>query len=958
MHPNRSAEAAQIYFTQGLTREDYYIDGQEIAGRWGGRGAAMLGLGRDPVERRPFVALTENRHPATGKRLTLRVKADRTVAYDMNFHAPKGVSLMHALGGDERIMTAFREAVDATMHEIEQQASTRVRKGGVYDDRVTGNLAWAEFVHLTARPSEENAAPDPQLHAHCFVFNATFDPVEQVWKAGQFRDIKRDAPYFEAAFHARLALGLRALGYRTERTPKGWDIANLPRALIEKYSNRTADIERVARALGITDPVAKGRLGARTRKAKDKSRTIPDLTAEWEARMTPAERKALDAAKPSTPSPAAPPADDEARRDAARRAMDEAIAHTFERRSSERLKRLVGETLRAGFGEVDVDAAWREAEARPLLRRTVRGDVLVTTNEVLREEQALLAYAVDGKGVCAPVRERIAARKGEAWTPTDERLSADQRRAVDHVLDSKDRVLAIRGVAGTGKTTMMREAVAAIRAGGQPVVVVAPTADAARGQEGLRSKGFASADTVAKLLQDPRLQQGLSNGKTGGVLWVDEAGLLGAQTMRQLFDLAEKHKARVVLCGDERQHKPVERGDALRVLEKLGGVTSVELASIRRQRGAYRAAVQALANEDLGKAVANLERMDAFHEVKDPAARIRAAAMDYVETVAAGKTAAVISPTHAEGGAVAAEIRRLQRERGELTGEDRVFTRLRDTGWTEAQRAEASRYEPGQVAHFHQHAKGVVAGDRCAILGPTRDEHGDIVVRATTPRGVEINLPLGDADRFQVYHKESIHIAVGDRIRVTRNGRAAEKNLPLTNGATHLVTGFTKHGAMVFEGGGTGRPKRVVPKEYGHLAYGSVSTSHAAQGRDVQRVILCQGAFSATAASAEQFYVSVSRGKESIAIYTDDKDQLISDVRRSAERLGGIELMRDKDPSLVAQRRVLRDVARRMMQNSVAPAMKTRPTKRSRSKPPARSPSNTKPTQRRQRPGRSPDRER
>jgi len=40
----RSAEAAQSYFTQGLAREDYYTEGQEIAGRWGGVGIDLLGL--------------------------------------------------------------------------------------------------------------------------------------------------------------------------------------------------------------------------------------------------------------------------------------------------------------------------------------------------------------------------------------------------------------------------------------------------------------------------------------------------------------------------------------------------------------------------------------------------------------------------------------------------------------------------------------------------------------------------------------------------------------------------------------------------------------------------------------------------------------------------------------------------------------------------------------------------
>src|SRR6185312_12323665 len=64
--------------------------------------------------------------------------------------------------------------------------------------------------------------PDPHLHAHCFVFNTTWDKMERAWKAGQFRDINRDMPYFEAVFHSRLSYRLAELGLPIERTKTGW----------------------------------------------------------------------------------------------------------------------------------------------------------------------------------------------------------------------------------------------------------------------------------------------------------------------------------------------------------------------------------------------------------------------------------------------------------------------------------------------------------------------------------------------------------------------------------------------------------------------------------------------------------------------------------------------------------------------------------------------------------------
>ena len=242
-------QQAKRYFTAA----DYYADGQEIVGGWGGRGAGMLGLA-GTVDKASFDRLCDNLDPRTGGPLTAGMRSDRTVGYDFTFSVPKSVSLLYGLTGDGDVLAAFRGAVAETMQEIESEAKARVRKGGRDAERATGNLVWAEYVHTTSRPVD--GVPDPHLHAHMFVFNATFDTEEQQWKAGQFRDIKRDAPYFQAAFRVRLAGKLQELGYALERTRDDFEIAGVPRAVVRQFSRRTAQIEELAGELGITDPVS------------------------------------------------------------------------------------------------------------------------------------------------------------------------------------------------------------------------------------------------------------------------------------------------------------------------------------------------------------------------------------------------------------------------------------------------------------------------------------------------------------------------------------------------------------------------------------------------------------------------------------------------------------------------------------------------------------------------------
>ncbi len=210
----------------------------------------MLGL-EGEVKQADWHALCDNINPQTGEQLTIRQKANRIVGYDWNFHVPKSVSLLYAETLDERILDAFRQSVDATMRDAEADMATRVRKGGKDENRTTGNMVWGEHIHLTSRPVD--GVPDPHLHAHCFVFNATFDKKEQAWKAGQFRELKRDSPYYEALFHNRLSHRLAELGLPIERTRKGWELAGVERSLVQKFSRRKAQVDAKARELGVVD---------------------------------------------------------------------------------------------------------------------------------------------------------------------------------------------------------------------------------------------------------------------------------------------------------------------------------------------------------------------------------------------------------------------------------------------------------------------------------------------------------------------------------------------------------------------------------------------------------------------------------------------------------------------------------------------------------------------------------
>ncbi len=879
IHVSNDAAGAKSYFSEGLSRQDYYAEDQEIVGEWGGKAAARLRLA-GPVEKQAFNRLCDNQHPDNGEALTARTKEGRRVGYDLSFHCPKSLSVLYAHTGDARLLDAFRASVKDTMQEMETEMRARVRKDNGVGDRVTGNMVWAEFVHFTARPV--GGMPDPHLHAHCFTFNATYDQAEKQWKAGEFVALNRDATYYEAAFHARLAARVEELGIATERRGKAWEVSGVPDSVLEKFSRRTAQVERLAAEKGITSAAEKDKLAALSRENKNKGLGMDDLRSAWASAMTPEERAAVERAGEGRGERGGNG------RITAKDAMAYAVANGFERQSVVAEKRLLADALRYGVGSVEPQRLAQELSQPGLIRRERDGQKLCTTVEVMTEERRMIDFARDGRGVCAP----LAKGKAADHAFQDTRLTDEQRGAVQHILGSPDQVIAIKGAAGVGKTTLMTEAIRVIEASGHKVFTFAPSADAAR--DVLRGEGFKNADTVAALLHNPKMQQAVK----GGVLWVDEAGLLGSPTMGRLFKVAQEQGCRVVLAGDTGQHTAVERGDGLRVLQDYAGIKPAEVTRIIRQKSAaYRSAVQDLSEGAVGRAFAKLDRMGAFIEAESGLADKLAA--DYVETIKRGKTALVVSPTHGEGGRVSEAIRERMRESGFVQGPDREVGQLRNLQLTEAERGDAARYLPGQIIQAVQNLPGLARGERATVDGR---EGGQVFVR--TGSGGHLALPLDKARQFQVYEARALAIAAGDVVRITQNGQTAGKKQALNNGSLHRIAGFTPSGDLRLGNGW------VIPRNFGHLAHGYVTTSHASQGKSVDEVMIAQSADSFGASSREQFYVSASRGKERIRVYTDDLPALRRAVERSTVRTSATELARPAPRPPIRTRERLRTVAR------------------------------------------------
>jgi conjugative relaxase-like TrwC/TraI family protein len=839
---------AEGYFDEHLTQNDYYAAGQIRPGQWIGAGAERLGLS-NAVTSDHFHALCENQNPNDDKRLTPRQEKtnQRRVFYDFTCSAPKSVSVLAVTLDDDRLVSAHEEATRVAFRELETYAATRVRKQGSQRDRTTGNLVAAAFTHTSSR------ALDPLLHTHHTVFNATFDETEKRWKALQARGMYDAIRYGTAVYRNELAQRVQQIGYHIRPAKYGFEIEGVSDAVLKRFSKRSQQRDAVVRELEqklgrklSNNAIALAVHRSRARKVKGIS-TAEVRERQW-SQLSADERQSLQklctSARPSRLPRIAL---------VENQVLNHAVAHVFERKSVVPEHELLSEALSHRLGAVDLDHLKAALKHLPDLVKTERG---FSTHKILTTEVDLIQTVNAGCDAVAPLHP--------GYKPADW-LGEDQRRAVYHVLRTSDRITGLRGLAGSGKTTALRELVAACNEAKIEPLFCAPTAAAT---EVLRQEGFQAKTLQSLLFSKPALSE-------KHLVVLDEAEAVGMDDMKRLFDYARD--ARIILSGDTGQHTSVARGDALRILERHSHFKSGQLTAIRRQRkAAYRKAVELAAQKRPVEAFAQLERMgavvlaDGHHDLHDSAAK------SYLKALAENKSALLVAPTWNEIEAVTEKIRTALKTSGRLAGEEKEFEVFDSLSWTEAQKRDARQYRPGMAIHFHRTTHGFDKNETVSVVAVENDS-----LKVQRADGTETFFPLGQGSALcDVGEKRKLKINAGDKLLLQAN--TAGKRF--INGELVEVRAIQDDSVVLADG-------RVIPAEYRTFTHGYAVTSHAAQGKTVDEVLLVASSRSLPAINQEQFYVSISRGRERCQIFTDDAEMLRSHVTRSSARLAAIEAM-------------------------------------------------------------------
>jgi conjugative relaxase-like TrwC/TraI family protein len=620
------------YLTSTSSRGDYYTGegdggdggdtGSQAQSRWHGSPAMLAQLGlssRGVVGRDELQALMRGVSPRDGRELR-RVGGNgtRVAGIDLTFGAPKSVSALWAVSSPyerARIEASHARAVAGALARIERDVElVRTRRDGVLEWQRAERLLAAEFVHTASRltsDQERGGVPDPQLHSHLVVLGA--ERPDGRFAAVDSRELFRSARANGAWYRAELAYGLQQLGLevrgRTGRGGRYFELAGVPERLTERWSARSGQIEKAARAFRVRygrDPRG-GELGSitvGTRGTKTVAATV-DVDAGWRA---VGEEYGLSRERVQNLFSGEVA-------DARERVTERELASELLRDVTSEHAVLTERDLRARAYELAAGVL-HPADADRIVEDLARSGELIaleggtwTTREMREREQRMLATATSrAHERSAPVKEStLRAARLELQREIGGPLTTEQRRALQ-TITGRGGVSVLVGEAGTGKGVVLSAASRAWQPEGYEVIGTAVAGATAKrlGADATLERAM-TADALVARAQSGSLHLGPRT-----VVVMEEAGMADTNRLAAVVELTARHESKLVLVGDQAQLPSIGAGGMFAELQKH--VPAARVSEVHRARNEWeRDAWRQIRDGSSQRALASYQAHDRLH---------------------------------------------------------------------------------------------------------------------------------------------------------------------------------------------------------------------------------------------------------------------------------------------------------------------------------------------------------
>lgn len=918
----RTAGGAANYFAA----DNYYTRADaERSGQWLGKGAEALGL-RGVIEASQFEAVLKGMLP-DGSRVGSDNRAHRA-GTDLTFSMPKSWSILALVGGDRRILDAYSAAVRATLAWAEKNlAETRMEVRGKERVVATRNLVIGLFQHDTNRNQEPNA------HFHAVVANVTQGP-DGKWRSLRNDKIWEHNTLLNAMTMARFRLAVEKLGYQVGEYGKhgNFEAVGVPKPVRDAFSSRRAEILDKLSTMEGKGLAARNAANLMTRADKGPVADRQALVNQWReaaaqlgfdprlvisqanaraatdigsvsgignsvrsigqrARMlaaTFAERLGLRQGDPLVPR-------DMGRRTpeqiAAVHAVASAIRHLGEREAAfsrtEIYRSALGFALPTTLADIEhrVDQLLRQGH----LQKGKGADRnLVTTRDAIGLEQRIIAAVETGRGHgTAVVEADVAGGRLQALSQLKYGLTLNpgQEGAGRLLLASHNRIVAIQGVAGAGKSTVLKPVADILREEGRSVLGLAVQNTLVQMLE--RDTGIPSM-TVARFLRQHRdLLEGADPARLaearaslrGTTVLLDEASMVGNADKERLVRLANLLQLdRFASIGDRKQLGAVDAGKPFDVMQRAGVEAAIMNTNLRARDKALREAQYAAQGGHIDEALRHLGP----------------------HVVASGNTAAVdaaaawlsLSPAEREMTAIYASGRNLRgqvneavqtglKANGELGPGSMGLTVLSRVNLTREEMHYSRSYAAGMVLEVdrRQRGQGLQRG-RYEVIAtdPSRER-----VMLQNERGKRFEFrpgqmrPQGEQDPLRLFEVRPLEIHDGDRIRWT----ATDHKRGLLNADQARIVAVDPKGVTVKTSLGAEHLLGLGDPMLERLDLAYALNAHIAQGLTSDRGIAVMDSRERNLANQQTFLVTITRLRDGLTLFVDNAGKLEAAVERN-----------------------------------------------------------------------------
>ena len=430
-------------------------------------------------------------------------------------------------------------------------------------------------------------------------------------------------------------------------------------------------------------------------------------------------------------------------------------------------------------------------------------------------------------------------------------LNDSQKNGLKYILTSKDNIIAVDGLAGVGKSTILN----AVRdISGRKIINLiglgdkfggaAPTASAAKTlQESAKVesstlhsfiykyKGYIEGRGKAQTLQT------IKKSYSKSVIFVDEASLISTEKMHELFQLREKLGFKLVLVGDQKQLGAVEAGKDFEQLIKVIPYVKLDIHD------------------------KNIEQHSK--------GIVSAAVAKYMELNLKDRdNTLLMSPTKKIRDEINDQIRVELKKEKILKGSIENFAGLRQKDMSLADYNFAMMYKKDDVVKFFKnYSNGIKQNKYYKIIGINKLSNNITVEKDNKKHVFKFRTNTKYNDKLEVYEKMDLKLQEGLKIRFTKNNNKEK----LVNSETAIIENINKE-SIKFKTE-DGEIKTVNKEELKHIDYGYCLTIHSAQGKTYQKSIAAIED-NKMLSNQKLWTVILSRHRESFTAVVQEREKL------------------------------------------------------------------------------------